>query len=103
MSIQDTSGQYACLFYFLPTRCPGIIATGSVDIITITHVLLCGPRPAHMSKTKEVMSVTASPDRQACCSTRILNVALNQLACLLELHLPADIFESVASDLQTHL
>ena len=31
------------------------------------------------------MSVTASRDKQACCSTNILNAALNQHACLLEL------------------
>ena len=49
------------------------------------------------------MSVTFSRDKQACCSTHSLNVALNQHACLLELHLLADMFESVASDLQAHL
>ena len=71
-----------------------------------------------------VMSVTASRDKQACYSTHVLNLALNQQACLLQLHptpgtlvtikleqhsclldlhLPADVFESVATDLQAHL
>ena len=32
-----------------------------------------------------------------------VTVKLDQHACLLELHLPADMFESVATDLQAHL
>ena len=32
-----------------------------------------------------------------------VSIKLNQHACLLELHLPADMFESVATDLQVHL
>ena len=48
MSVQVTSGQCACLFYFLPTSSPGIIATGSADIFTITHAWLCGTGPANM-------------------------------------------------------
>ena len=65
------------------------------------------------------MSVTASRDKQACCSAHALNNALNQQACLLhlhlttgtsvtikldehacllEMHLPADMFELVTTD-----
>ena len=34
MSFQVTSGQCACLFYFRPTSCLGIITTGSADFTT---------------------------------------------------------------------
>ena len=54
MSVQAKFGQCACIFYFLPTSCPGIIATGSADIFTITHGCLCGTGPAHKSETKQL-------------------------------------------------
>ena len=44
--------QSVCLLYLYQTSNPVIIATGSVDIFTITHVLLCRKEPAHMSETK---------------------------------------------------
>ena len=44
--------QCACLLYLYHTSNPTIIATGSVDIFSITHVWLCGIEPAHMSETK---------------------------------------------------
>ena len=71
----------ACLFYFLPTSCPGIIATGSADIFTIRHVRCRCTQPPGTSVT----------------------IKLDQHACLIELHLPTDMFESVATDLQAHL
>ena len=50
------------LFYLHQTNSPAVIATGSADIFTITHVWLCGTEPAHMSVTKQFFSVTASRD-----------------------------------------
>ena len=44
------------------------------------------------------MFVAVAPDHQA-----LVTIKLNQHACLLELHLPADMFESVATDFQAHL
>ena len=44
--------QCACLLYLYQTSNPAIIATGFVDIFSITHVWLCVIEPAHMSKTK---------------------------------------------------
>ena len=38
MPLQETFSQCACLFYFLLTSSPGIIATGSADIFTIAHL-----------------------------------------------------------------
>ena len=46
-----SAGMCACLFYFLPTSCTGIIATGSADIFTITHVWLCATGPAYMPES----------------------------------------------------
>ena len=48
------------------------------------------------------------PNRHVCCScTRppgmSVTIKLDQHACLLELHLPADILELVATELQAHL
>ena len=48
------------------------------------------------------------PNRHVCCScTRppgtSVTIKLDKHACLLELHLPADILESVATELQAHL
>ena len=84
-----------------------------------------------MSKTNQFDFVTALRDEQACCSTHVFNVALNQQARLLQLHLttlhisynwpagmsvtiklihvckscilPAAMFESVATELQACL
>ena len=36
--LQVTSGQCTCLFYFLPTSSPDIIAIWSADLFTITHL-----------------------------------------------------------------
>ena len=75
MSVQVTSGQCACLFYFLSTSCPQGQQT-YLPLRMFDYVVL-GPT---------VMTVTATRDEQACCSTHVLNVALNQQACLLQLH-----------------
>ena len=45
------------------------------------------------------MFVAVAPDHIGTSVT----IKLDQHACLLELHLPADMFESVATDLQAHL
>ena len=52
MLVTHALDQCACLLYLYQTNNPVIIATGSVDIFTITHVWLCGIEPAHMSETK---------------------------------------------------
>ena len=103
MSVQVTSGQCACLFYFLPTSCPGIIATGSADIFT-TSSYVCNS----YTRLSGMLQYPCFKRWHVCCScTRppgmSVSIKLNQHACLLELHLPADMFESVATDLQVHL
>ena len=63
--------QCAFLLYLYQTSNPAIIATGSVDIFTISMF-----DSAHMSETKTpaVIYVTASRDYQACCSTADLKL-----------------------------
>ena len=54
------------------------------------------------------LTVALKTNRHVCCSctqppgTSVI-ILIDQHACLLELHLPADMLESVATDLQAHL
>ena len=69
--------QCACLLYLYQTNNPAIIATGSVDIFTITHVWWFGIEPAHVwnqDSRPAVIYVTASRDYQACCSTYVFKL-----------------------------
>ena len=85
--------QQACLFKLHPVSvhvcppCTRSLAKGSADIFTITHVWLCGTVPAHMSENQVVflqqLQETSMP---VSVQSYVLNFALNQQACLLQLH-----------------
>ena len=83
MSVQVTSGQWACLFYFLPTSCSGIIATRSADIFTMFDYVALDQHTCLKPSSYVCNSFTRLAGML---QYHVLNVVLNQQACLLQLH-----------------
>ena len=117
ISVQVTSGQCACLFFFLPTSSQGIIATGPAEYLPLRmfdYVALdqqtCLKPSCHICNSfMRLAGMLQYPCcRHVCCSctrppSTSVTIKLDQHACLLELHLPTDMFESVATEYQAHL
>ena len=84
MSVQVLSGQCACLFYFLPTSRPGIIATGSADIFTFTHVNYAALNQHTCLKPSSYVC-NGFTRLAGMLQYRCFKPSLNQQACLLQL------------------
>ena len=106
-----------CLFYFLPTSSTGIIATGSADIplrmfdyVALDQHTCLKPSSYVCNSLTRLAGMLQYPGFKRCFEQTgiFVAVASNHLARplqlnstsmhVLELHLPADMFESVATD-----
>ena len=114
MSVQVTSGQCACLFYFLLTSFPSIIATGSADIFTIMFNYVALEQYTYLKPSRYVCnSFTRLADmlQYPCFNHCICKSCIYQQICLNQLQLtykhicscvaePAAIYVTLASDPQ---